>query len=388
MMAGRAVRPEAKHVRIMVGCDAGFMTMGRVRNHEGDENLASAMRKVVYLLGAGFSAPLGLPVIGNFYWKAKDLYDGNPEVFAHFAQSFSVMESFHRVKMFMNVELENIEEILSILEMKDVLSSEPNRETFSRFICDVIRAYTPKIQLLQPVTKGNDRPAFPDFFGQDNHVLAAYGVFVSQLFGVSSAKRTDDGWTLERGETPVQYSVVSMNYDCVLEMACDWIRREYANDDPGFSFFKPGQLTPRSKGAVMLAKLHGSIDGDIVPPTWNKRIHEHILPAWRAAFTAVAEANEIRFIGYSLPETDSYFRFFLKAAISQSFNLQRVDVLCLGNVGRRYEELFEGKRLRFRPGNTERYLVNLTSQANAIFEFDNAIRPNSLEVSHSNEFRE
>jgi len=32
------------------------------------------MDKVVYFLGAGFSAPLGLPVTSNFIVKSKDMY--------------------------------------------------------------------------------------------------------------------------------------------------------------------------------------------------------------------------------------------------------------------------------------------------------------------------
>jgi hypothetical protein len=31
--------------------------------------------RVVYLLGAGFSAPLGLPVMSNFLMKSKDLFE-------------------------------------------------------------------------------------------------------------------------------------------------------------------------------------------------------------------------------------------------------------------------------------------------------------------------
>ena len=32
------------------------------------------MERVVYLLGAGFSAPLGLPVMSNFLEKSKYMY--------------------------------------------------------------------------------------------------------------------------------------------------------------------------------------------------------------------------------------------------------------------------------------------------------------------------
>jgi hypothetical protein len=158
------------------------------------------------------------------------------------------------------------------------------------------------------------------------------------------------------------------------------------------AFRMQGTSSGDAQGSVTLAKLHGSVDTDIVPPTWNKRIHDYILPAWQAAFEAVAEANELRFIGYSLPETDSYFRYFLKAAISQSFNLQRVDVLCRGaQVEQRYAALFESNRFRFNAGvSTDSYLHGVMSAANSQFgrsstshRFDTDI----LEQAHRMSFR-
>ncbi len=43
------------------------------------------MDKVVYFLGAGFSAPLGLPVMRDFLIKSKDMYFENPDRYKHLA---------------------------------------------------------------------------------------------------------------------------------------------------------------------------------------------------------------------------------------------------------------------------------------------------------------
>ena len=48
------------------------------------------MEKVVYILGAGFSAPLGLPVISNFYEKSKDLYFSDTIQYKYFIKIFIV----------------------------------------------------------------------------------------------------------------------------------------------------------------------------------------------------------------------------------------------------------------------------------------------------------
>ena len=49
----------------------------------------------------------------------------------------------------------------------------------------------------------------------------------------------------------------------------------------------------------------------IVPPTWNKgRFHQQLSPVWKAAAAHLAEAENVFVIGYSLPVTDEFFRYF------------------------------------------------------------------------------
>lgn len=49
----------------------------------------------------------------------------------------------------------------------------------------------------------------------------------------------------------------------------------------------------------------------IVPPTWNKgNVHTGLSSVWRAAATHLAEAENVFIIGYSLPDTDEFFRYF------------------------------------------------------------------------------
>jgi len=49
----------------------------------------------------------------------------------------------------------------------------------------------------------------------------------------------------------------------------------------------------------------------IVPPTWNKgNAHSGLSSVWRAAATHLAEAENVFVIGYSLPGTDEFFRYF------------------------------------------------------------------------------
>jgi hypothetical protein len=81
--------------------------------------------RVVYLLGAGFSQPLGVPVMSDFIIQSKNLYFGDRADRALFGEVFDRIDRLHKVKSFFEADLFNIEEVLSILEMVGSLGDEP-----------------------------------------------------------------------------------------------------------------------------------------------------------------------------------------------------------------------------------------------------------------------
>jgi NAD-dependent SIR2 family protein deacetylase len=52
----------------------------------------SVTDKVVYLLGAGFSAPLGLPVMSNFRMKSEEMFASDPKAYPHFENVFKTIK--------------------------------------------------------------------------------------------------------------------------------------------------------------------------------------------------------------------------------------------------------------------------------------------------------
>jgi hypothetical protein len=47
----------------------------------------------------------------------------------------------------------------------------------------------------------------------------------------------------------------------------------------------------------------------LVPPSWNKLDYgRHLAPIWKRAAEELSNAENIFVIGYSLPETDAFFR--------------------------------------------------------------------------------
>lgn len=62
----------------------------------------------------------------------------------------------------------------------------------------------------------------------------------------------------------------------------------------------------------------------IVPPTWNKTMyHGQLTRVWQHAADVLGKAENIFVIGYSLPETDSFFRYLYALGTQGSSRLER-----------------------------------------------------------------
>jgi hypothetical protein len=112
---------------------------------------------------------------------------------------------------------------------------------------------------------------------------------------------------------------------------------------------------------LKIVKVHGSVeDQSIIPPTFNKGLYLTDLPvAWGEAFDALKRANEIRIIGYSLPNSDAYIQYILKGAIIQQQELEQVDIICWdpdGKVNQRYQTFVSYPNFHFYNRKTEEYL--------------------------------
>jgi hypothetical protein len=311
--------------------------------------------KVVYLLGAGFSAPLGLPVMSNFYFKSRDQYFESPEKYSYFMDVFEIIRKLGDVKNYFRADLFNIEEILSILEMQRHLGrGESKGHDYIKYLCDVVEYYTPTFKA------GN-----LDQWGWYNHLVESrkakcFGEFVACLFNLTANwDRSLQRPFASRAANPqTMYSVVTLNYDLVLESLCKHISSVLGLN---IAFrTDPKEVNDEWPGAPYLSKLHGTVEsGNVIPPTWNKALHPEIQNIWQLAYKLISTATQIRVVGYSLPETDSYVKYLLKSAIVEARNLKQVDVICLdpkGDVRVRYDEFIDFPNYRFAPEDVSSYL--------------------------------
>jgi hypothetical protein len=323
------------------------------------------MDKVVYILGAGFSAPLGIPVMGNFLFKSKDLYFSDETKFPHFSEVFDTIKELSVAKNYYQSDLFNIEEILSILEMKEFLEGHKLKDEFIQYIRDVITNYTPELPNLNQSRAGN----WEDFLFGSNAKYPLYGYFISAVIRLmyqrelSDSAKTSRAYDFTANTNPhsqTKYAILSLNYDLVPETVNNFISSNYISKSD-ISFEKKEYDPTWNK--CHLIKLHGCVDdGSIVPPTWAKGTHQGIIPIWKNAYRILQDATHIRFIGYSLPTSDSYLKYLLKAAVIDTPHLKSIDVITLDKDNEakdRYDEFFEFTNYKFKNASVTDYFHEL-----------------------------
>jgi len=300
------------------------------------------LSSVVFILGAGASKQCGAPLMGDFFDIARDLLNSHKvgDKREQFEKVFSAIGNLQAVHSKAQLDLNNIESIFTVLELGNVIQRVPglNSEEIPKTISALKELIVKTLELTI---------LFPNY---DNHINAPkpYDEFAILLK------------YLRKDAFPSQtVSVITFNYDIAVDMAI-------CRADMGPNYIIGNTPDDRfSRIDVPLMKLHGSLNWAkdkenqnieplhlstylkkyemasyeentfkslpigsnlahyfsiertievesepvIVPPSWNKADYHHALSdIWAAAAQNLSEAEYIFIIGYSLPETDSFFR--------------------------------------------------------------------------------
>ena len=105
-------------------------------------------------------------------------------------------------------------------------------------------------------------------------------------------------------------------------------------------FFDPPTQIIKTKGLD-----HTSNAPVIVPPSWDKGgFQRQIQPAWKVASKCLREAEYLFFIGYSMPESDAFFRYLFALGTAGSTRIKKIHVIDInpekGVVDQHYRSLF------------------------------------------------
>ncbi|TAJ07476.1 MAG: hypothetical protein EPO68_16470 [Planctomycetota bacterium] len=319
-------------------------------NVENDHN--------VYILGAGFSADRGLPLVRGFLDKLRDSLDvaqsrerAAIEAVLRFRQEAA--GSSDRITF----DTENVEDLFSLAVIRKARAIV---EAIPLAIAATIQAAEqqhPHKQVglrLGDFTRGCARvirERCPEYnqHGSAGHRVPLYALYLASMCGLLAEKTATSTNT-----------IVTFNYDLLVEEAASLLglHVDYGLTSP-LSYdarsvaWTSSPATRPTGQSLRVLKLHGSLnwvsdpqqrhDSNsvgvvrdfgavqelgrvplLIPPVWNKSVSSALEPVWDKAVSALESATRVAVIGHSLAASDGYFKYLLAAGLTRNVSLRHL----------------------------------------------------------------
>jgi NAD-dependent SIR2 family protein deacetylase len=370
-----------------------------------------ASNRNVFILGAGFSASAGAPVIRDFLARSREFYDDpssglDPEERERFSRVFKFRRDMAQAREKVRIDLDDIEQLFGLVEISQRLekTSQETRNDTVYLIAKTLElatksvrfrrrvGFSTNVEILDKITPLPDlfrqQPAMvPPFFQVDMYDYVA---------GLVGGLLEDPDRRQSRND-----AVITFNYDLVLDDALRRIGIEPEYHIPPQFLSAKENTTPR--GTFSVLKLHGSTNWGVcakcndtvvvlpskvtaspaefralrcwkchaqkyhpllIPPSWDKSEYGRIMQSvWKKAVEELISATRICIVGYSMPETDAFFKYLLTLALSENHQLYKLIVVDLSEeLEARYEslldELFRKRKFSFHRNGLENFLAS------------------------------
>lgn len=377
---------------------------------------AVSFRKNVYVLGAGFSADAGAPVMRDFFSRARHLKDDPhsglfPQEREIFERVIQYRFELDRALAKVLVDLDNIEQLFGFLEMELRLSPQANARLRSDMIYVIAR--TLELTSTKALSVQQHSLLSDNVGGRRQHRFNGnqYGFFAGFASGRWNPAKQYEGRSVD--------SVVSFNYDLILEREMNSLGIGPAYQCTAAAYYE-GFGEPKLH--VKLLKMHGSanwvhcnqcdvlwafspekakqtelasqpcpschqterLTSVIVPPTWNKGIEaKFILPVWKEVLNELTSAGRLFIIGYSFPESDQFFKYLLGLALSKNSSLTEIHVVSDSDkIKQRFESqfhpYFHERVVRYHTDGSSNFLQRIQDFTNQKFDEGALLGPHFL----------
>lgn len=322
------------------------------------------MKRTVFILGAGFSADAGIPMLRNFLTRMVEMPAESAYRTQYNAEDRSALTRIQRMQQILEQSPfrsdedgpDNIEALSSVVEF-----FQDKRAVFAPALNQLARRTIELSENLSGAACPRGWTA-PANFSVPRP--SAYHVFATIL----------SDWIHNQPQPSdlLANVVISLNWDVVLERVLFdlGLWPDYFLDSNIWEDLRE----PQDWARVPVLKIHGSLNwimqdencGKVlpflpgshcldwnsvggsskswlmVPPTSHKSPYESILMVWETALDYLKYAQRLIIIGYSMPESDPYFKHFLMAGLLDNKVLEEVRVYTgsVRAVQRRYKALF------------------------------------------------
>lgn len=306
------------------------------------------MSKTVFILGAGASTGWGgwgAPVMSNFLDKAQDLlvYNKIGEYKEDFELVFRAISCLQSIHSKTNISIHNIENVFALFEMGKLLKKIPNfpNNKINKLIRSIKKViyFTLNETTKLKVNKNNKLPPESPTYAQFmDIVIDSIKENKTELAIITFNYDLSLDYVMYRKGFIIDYCIENkeresnMNF-YKLHGSLNWFEKEGNSqeiipvyfDDYLAKYHNSRELFPyKANQDFRLGVLNILTETDfivssdikvkdtpfIIPPSLNKiRYHSNLSKVWRKASKELSEADKIFIIGYSLPETDIFFKY-------------------------------------------------------------------------------
>jgi hypothetical protein len=312
----------------------------------------------VYILGAGFSAHRGLPLMTQFMRRMRDAHEYLAENDRRFeAEAIESVLQFrlksaaaaYRVQL----DLENIEELFSLASVAGNQYSEAIRLAIAATI-DYAELTKPDPQsTLRVDFEGKPNILLPDAWPRQDVSVSPQRTFLeikAPFYQVAIQSLL--GFLGENTRGP-RNTFISFNYDMLLEKALSALGHKFSygfSSNQEIEILEPETSFPYSASSELrVLKLHGSMNWasqtdstsicigseyralrseslipELVPPTWRKSFTPAIQSVWASAVDAIRSATRLIVIGFSAPPSDLHFKYLMAAGLQENLSIRDI----------------------------------------------------------------
>jgi NAD-dependent SIR2 family protein deacetylase len=331
------------------------------------------MTENVIILGAGASADSGAPLMNNFLDKAEDILSSNSldqDSKIHFERIFELLNEMQKVHSKARLDLNNIETVFGAIEMatiikrfgtKSIEEIQEYKDSIVRLIIETIEHsmnfYYEGLAIYAPDSYNNLVNAIKNSSANNNTsiitfnydlgidtALSRQGYGINYGFENKTLQPNDFSLFKLHGSINWAYCEADQN---IYPYYPEWYLRDL-HAQTGYNLRGSIKLHV-SKYFSHIRNHHKSkIEVDktksvIVPPSWNKNsYHGTISTVWQKASEKLSNAKNIVIIGYSLPESDSFFRYLFALGTLGSTRIRNIIVVNPEIAGGDVDNRFKG----------------------------------------------
>lgn len=349
-------------------------------------SLKAYNNKNVYILGAGFSADAGLPLIKdftNFLREASDWLEeqesriGREEEIKAISNVLEFRLKAASAAFRIPLDVENIEELFSLASAKGGEDLKKSMILAIAATLDFARSTKPILEddlencfrmgRLKTFSEGWIPPK--NWRHEEEHGLRNYYSCPDYEFylGVMCGY-------FNPGKSESKNTIITFNYDTLVEEALDELGFNISYGPEKFIGFREHNKFNKYRhynNKINVLKLHGSVNWCnwsevkkrestienfsntptslmdhlenhigvfenytslrqhsfiplLVPPTWQKLMTGFLPKVWDEAVEAIRTATRIIIIGYSIPPTDQHFKYLMAAGLQENISLRKV----------------------------------------------------------------